>query len=62
MELAAIETNPIPIKCALSLVGKPSGPCRLPLSPLSLEHYQKLEHYFKEGEIHSQLKEDLVIN
>lgn len=62
MKLAAIETNPIPIKCALNMVGKAAGPCRLPLTSLSLKNYEKLEHYFKEGEIHSQLKEDLVMN
>lgn len=38
-----IETNPIPIKAAMSLCGLPSGECRLPLAPLSPENHEKLK-------------------
>jgi 4-hydroxy-tetrahydrodipicolinate synthase len=34
---AFIETNPVPIKRALSLAGLPGGPCRLPLGPMPAE-------------------------
>ncbi len=33
-----IETNPIPIKYAMSVLGMPSGPMRLPLTPPTLEN------------------------
>lgn len=33
-----IETNPIPIKYAMSVMGMPSGPMRLPLTPPSAEN------------------------
>ena len=32
------EVNPIPVKAALEMMGLPSGPCRLPLVPLSDDH------------------------
>ncbi|GHT94884.1 4-hydroxy-tetrahydrodipicolinate synthase [Spirochaetia bacterium] len=35
MKAAFIETNPIPIKAALTWAGLPAGPARLPLGPLS---------------------------
>jgi 4-hydroxy-tetrahydrodipicolinate synthase len=41
---AFIETNPIPIKALLGFEDKPSGPCRLPLCPLSQENEKKLRH------------------
>ncbi|MDR3325062.1 MAG: 4-hydroxy-tetrahydrodipicolinate synthase [Spirochaetaceae bacterium] len=40
---AFIETNPVPIKYALSLAGLPSGPTRLPLGPLSPESKRVVE-------------------
>jgi 4-hydroxy-tetrahydrodipicolinate synthase len=33
-----VETNPIPIKYAMSVLGMPSGPMRLPLTPPSAEN------------------------
>jgi 4-hydroxy-tetrahydrodipicolinate synthase len=33
-----IETNPIPVKAALEMMGLPAGEPRLPLTPLSAEH------------------------
>ncbi|MDR3343915.1 MAG: 4-hydroxy-tetrahydrodipicolinate synthase [Treponema sp.] len=38
IKAAFIETNPIPIKTALSWVGLPGGPLRLPLGPLDQQH------------------------
>jgi 4-hydroxy-tetrahydrodipicolinate synthase len=35
MKAAFIETNPVPIKAALNMMGLPAGPARLPLGPLS---------------------------
>jgi 4-hydroxy-tetrahydrodipicolinate synthase len=37
-----IETNPIPIKTALSLMGKCTGELRLPLTPMGEGHLKKL--------------------
>ena len=36
------ETNPIPVKTALNLMGKDVGELRLPLAPLSAENTEKL--------------------
>jgi 4-hydroxy-tetrahydrodipicolinate synthase len=38
-----IETNPIPVKTAMRLMGRPAGPCRLPLCEMSNENLNKLE-------------------
>jgi 4-hydroxy-tetrahydrodipicolinate synthase len=38
-----IETNPIPIKAALSMAGLPAGPVRPPLAPLSESNRRALE-------------------
>lgn len=38
-----IESNPIPVKTALEMMGKMSAEMRLPLCPLSLEHREFLE-------------------
>ncbi|MBI3063207.1 MAG: dihydrodipicolinate synthase family protein, partial [Deltaproteobacteria bacterium] len=38
-----IETNPIPIKTALSLMGKCRGDLRLPLTPMSEGNLKKLK-------------------
>lgn len=51
---AFIETNPIPIKALLHFEERPSGPCRLPLCPLSQENEKKLRH------LHETLKLPLL--
>ena len=38
-----IETNPMPLKAAMGLMGMDSGKVRLPLTALSAEHFQTLE-------------------
>jgi 4-hydroxy-tetrahydrodipicolinate synthase len=43
-----LETNPIPVKTALSLMGRCSAELRLPLCPLSSENLEKLKQAMKE--------------
>ena len=45
---AFIETNPIPVKVAMELLGLPAGHCRLPLSEISENNLQKLKASLKE--------------
>ena len=42
-----IETNPAPVKAALAMMGLPSGPLRLPLTPLTPQSRQRLEAALK---------------
>lgn len=42
------ETNPIPVKAALAMMGKIDGELRLPLSPLASESREKLGRAMKE--------------
>tara|TARA_B100000686_G_scaffold349623_1_gene443456 strand:- start:1128 stop:2042 length:915 start_codon:yes stop_codon:yes gene_type:complete len=42
-----IETNPIPVKVALSLMGKVTNELRPPLSPMSKEHLERLKTVLK---------------
>jgi 4-hydroxy-tetrahydrodipicolinate synthase len=44
---AFIETNPVPIKAAMTWAGLPGGPARLPLGPLENEHAQALKTVVK---------------
>ncbi|MCK9275347.1 MAG: 4-hydroxy-tetrahydrodipicolinate synthase [Syntrophales bacterium] len=44
MEACFIETNPIPVKAALAIMGKIDYEYRLPLCPLSDANYGKLKH------------------
>lgn len=37
------ETNPVPIKTMMALLGKAAGHCRLPLAPLQNENIEKLQ-------------------
>lgn len=41
------ETNPIPVKAALNLMGMEVGPCRMPLVEMAPENLQKLEQELK---------------
>lgn len=42
------ETNPIPVKTALAMMGKIDGELRLPLSPMAAETLEKLTRVMKE--------------
>lgn len=42
IKVAFIETNPVPIKTAMSLCGMPAGGCRLPLYQMSAENLNAL--------------------
>ena len=43
IELLFSEVNPIPAKAAMKLIGFDCGQCRMPLSPMSEEKYNKLK-------------------
>ena len=43
IELLFSEVNPIPAKAAMKLIGFDCGTCRMPLSPMSEEKYNKLK-------------------
>lgn len=42
MKLLFCETNPVPVKEAMALIGYDCGACRLPLAPLSVAHREAL--------------------
>ncbi len=44
IELLFCEVNPIPVKAAMKLLGYDCGNCRLPLTPMTPENYQKLKN------------------
>ncbi|WP_420422610.1 4-hydroxy-tetrahydrodipicolinate synthase [Simkania sp.] len=41
------ETNPVPIKTMMALLGKAAGHCRLPLAPLKNENIERLQTLLK---------------
>ena len=43
MKALFIETNPVPAKTALNMMGRPSGDVRMPLAPISDENKAKLK-------------------
>ena len=42
IEALFYEVNPIPVKEAMNLMGFSAGPCRLPMTPLTEDHRQRL--------------------
>ena len=46
-EMLFCETNPIPVKAAMKLLGYDCGPCRLPLADMGRENRAKLERLLK---------------
>jgi 4-hydroxy-tetrahydrodipicolinate synthase len=44
-----IETNPIPVKEALGMMGLPAGPLRLPMAPLKPENRERLRKVLAEN-------------
>jgi 4-hydroxy-tetrahydrodipicolinate synthase len=43
-----IETNPVPVKTALAMMGQPAGPVRLPLVPMRPENREVLRKALQE--------------
>ena len=43
IEMLFCEVNPIPVKAAMKLLGYDCGDCRLPLTPISRENFEKLK-------------------
>lgn len=43
IELLFCEVNPIPVKAAMGIIGFDCGGCRLPLTPIRQEHFEKLK-------------------
>ena len=44
-----VTTNPIPVKAALDILGRPVGPPRLPLVPATDEERGKIEQALKDA-------------
>lgn len=45
MELLFCEVNPIPVKAAMKLMGFDCGDCRLPLTPMTEQNFNRLASY-----------------
>ncbi len=43
IDLLFCEVNPIPVKAAMGILGYDCGTCRLPLTPMGRENYEKLK-------------------
>jgi len=52
--LMMVESNPIPVKWALHYLGKIENAIRLPLTPLSLEHHDKIKNALQSAGILAQ--------
>jgi len=48
MKVLFIETNPVPAKTALNMMGRPAGPVRMPLAPLKDENKAKLKEVLEQ--------------
>jgi 4-hydroxy-tetrahydrodipicolinate synthase len=48
MKVLFCESNPVPSKYALNMIGRPSGHVRLPLAPLKSESQDKIEKILKD--------------
>ncbi|MDI6724547.1 MAG: 4-hydroxy-tetrahydrodipicolinate synthase [Methanobacterium sp.] len=48
MKVLFIETNPVPAKTALNIMGRPAGPVRMPLAPLKDENKAKLKEVLEQ--------------
>ncbi|WP_458454665.1 4-hydroxy-tetrahydrodipicolinate synthase [Methanobrevibacter sp.] len=46
-----IESNPVPVKTAMNIMGLPSGPLRAPLAPLSEKNVEILKKALKDSEL-----------
>jgi 4-hydroxy-tetrahydrodipicolinate synthase len=43
MKVLFVESNPVPAKTALNMIGRPAGHVRMPLAPLKSESQDKLK-------------------
>jgi 4-hydroxy-tetrahydrodipicolinate synthase len=59
IEASGLETNPIPIKYALYLMGKTSAAIRLPLTPLETEHHITLAKVLHDLQLIPSISKDL---
>lgn len=48
MKVLFIESNPVPAKKSLNIMGRPSGHVRMPLAPMYDENISKLKHVLKD--------------
>ena len=46
-----IESNPVPVKTAMGIMGLPSGPLREPLAPMKEENLEVLKKALKDSEL-----------
>jgi 4-hydroxy-tetrahydrodipicolinate synthase len=46
-----IESNPVPVKTAMNLMGLPSGPLRLPLVDMKEENLEQLKKALKDSNL-----------
>lgn len=46
-----IESNPVPVKTAMNIMGLPSGPLRLPLAPMKQDNLEVLEKALKDSKL-----------
>ena len=46
-----VESNPVPVKTAMGLMGLPSGPLRQPLAPMKEENLEVLKKALKDSEL-----------
>ncbi|HEY0196901.1 MAG TPA: 4-hydroxy-tetrahydrodipicolinate synthase [Methanobacterium sp.] len=51
MKVLFIESNPVPTKESLNLMGRPAGPVRMPLGPLKEESKEKLKKVLQDLEL-----------
>ena len=42
-DMLSLSTNPIPIKCAMKMLGRDTGDIRLPMTPLEPENESRLQ-------------------
>jgi 4-hydroxy-tetrahydrodipicolinate synthase len=48
MKVLFVESNPVPTKECLNLMGRPAGPVRMPLAPLKEESKERIVSVLKD--------------
>ena len=51
MRVMFVESNPVPAKTAMNIMGLPSGPLRKPLAPMKEENVETLKKVLKEANL-----------